>query len=294
MNAPCWLSPDPSRLTGSLDAHLRSRAIGRMIEHHPSLGSTSDRARELALAGAPHGLVVWADEQTRGRGRLQRSWVSPPGKDLLFTVVLRMRISAASVAALTPVIGVACARSLRRLDIPVELKWPNDLLAEDRKIGGILCELAAADENESCVLAGIGVNILSQPEDFPPGLRGKATSCIIANPSAALDRLHILAALLRELELTLDELSAAGDEAIRRDAIRWSATLGRMVEVDAMDEHFSGLAAGLAADWSLLVETGNQAIRRVRFGDVVHARLPDHAESGAILPPSQEKKTAHG
>lgn len=233
-----------------------------------SVASTNDVARALAEAGAPTGTVVIADEQTRGRGRRGRSWRAQPGRSLLLSVVLRPGPGA---AVLPLRVGLAAARAVEALaGITVAIKWPNDLVAGGRKLGGILCEAAVEGGRSAFVAAGIGINVLQSADDWPPDLRGRATS-IAAESGRTLGIVDLAARLVAEVSIATaahgvilgpEEL----DELARRDALR-----GREVTVDGRP---AGSAAGIEADGALLVRRENE-IRRIGSGTI---RLADAGE----------------
>ncbi len=150
--------------------------IGNRIIHLKSVASTNDYAWNLACEGAKHGLVVVADQQTGGRGRLGRSWLSPPGMNLAFSLVLRPSLPPQDVPPLSLVAAVALFSSLSA-EIPrLSIKWPNDLYCGDRKLAGILSEMKLCGRETDFVIVGIGVNVNSQVDDWPPELRSTVVS----------------------------------------------------------------------------------------------------------------------
>jgi BirA family biotin operon repressor/biotin-[acetyl-CoA-carboxylase] ligase len=200
--------------------------------HHRSTDSTSERAKQLALAGTPHGTLVTADEQSAGRGRQGRAWTAAPGEALLMSVVLR------SLDELLPFrAAVAVCDAL-----PVEsaIKWPNDVWVEGRKICGILVE---GRPQEGWAVLGIGVNV--ETREFPPELSEIATSLALAGASISRDELlaALLAALDRALSAPWAEVLAAWRE---RDALLG----GRVAWADG-----EGTAAGVTDSGALRVET---------------------------------------
>jgi BirA family biotin operon repressor/biotin-[acetyl-CoA-carboxylase] ligase len=246
------------RLTLLADRAVRSafaREIGRDIEYHASIGSTQDRARELAQAGAGAPLVVVADQQTGGHGRGAKSWLSEPGTSLLTSWIFRPAPQGAALFALLA--GVAVTRALRPLGVAdLGLKWPNDVWLAGGKIAGCLAH-AAADH----VVLGIGINV-SQGE-LPPEIAATATT--LRRAGHDIDRLTLLARLTAELDVVADRGS---HEAALAEWRTRSITLGREVEVtDAGTAPFRGTATGLADDGALLVET-TYGLQRVVAGEV--------------------------
>lgn len=218
--------------------HVRRGAYGQPHEHHEHLGSTNDRGLQWLGQGAPHGAVVTADAQGAGRGRRGRSWSSPPGSGLYVSLLLRPgpirppeRFGALGLA-----VAVGLREGLPPLQAPVRLKWPNDLLIEGRKLGGILCEARWSGDAPE-VVVGFGLNV--HPQEFPAALRGRAT-CLADHCSDRLsDRLPdrgpgratLLAGLLVGLESAIEPFLRHGFGAVRARYVAHCETLGRVVEV---------------------------------------------------------------
>lgn len=219
-----------------------------------SVTSTNDVARELAERGAPHGTSVLADVQTRGRGRRGRGWAAAPGQSLLLSIVLRPRGKAAE-NVLPLRLGMAAARAIEHIaPVTVGIKWPNDLMIDGRKAGGVLCEGALEGGTALFVVAGIGINVHQRDDDWPPELAGLATSVEAAARSTVA---------MPELAggVTAEVLAATGKgagplhpaelrELEDRDVLR-----GRAVAVDG---HGTGMAIGVDATGALLVRDGEK------------------------------------
>lgn len=234
--------------------------LGREIEHHTRIGSTQDRARQLADAGAGPALVV-ADEQTAGRGRRGRPWLAPAGTALLASWLFRPLPGDPALFGLLA--GVAVARALASLGVgDARLKWPNDVQLGGRKVAGTLAD-AITGATGGAMILGIGVNVRHRASDLGD-LATTATSLAIEGHD--VDRLALLVRLTRELD------RIAHDAAERRDAVAaWrerSSVLGREVEVrDAEGTSVRGLARELADDGALVLETPYGA-QRILAGEV--------------------------
>ena len=235
--------------------------LPRLVAYH-TIESTNDAARALADAGAPAGTTVLADHQTRGRGQHGRSWHADPGRGVLLSVVLRPLSGPDRSPGVLPIrVGMAVARALERaLHVSAGLKWPNDLMADGRKLGGILCEGALAGD-DFFVVAGIGVNVLQREHDFPPGLDPRPVSlAMLLPPRGGIARAEVAGVIARAVAgLGPDAARPLSDAELRefagRDILR-----DRPVSVDGAP---LGRAAGLAADGALLVDgaTGRTAVR---------------------------------
>ena len=232
--------------------------IGSPRVHHRLTDSTNQRAKELAAAGAPHGTVVTADEQTAGRGRQGRSWVAPPGAAVLMSAIVR-DLDSMSMVPLGAALA-ACDAAEACAPVRCAIKWPNDVWIDGRKLSGILVEGRPA---AGWAVVGIGLNVLTRPDELPPELRESATSLAAAGGSArvpeALDAL--LGGLTRWLDAPAREILAAWRG---RDAL-----LGRRIAWGEGD----GVAAGIDDSGSLLVDTDGG---RIALGaGEVHLRSVD-------------------
>jgi len=265
------LTAIPDRLTPlELRPLLNTHDLGQVLHHFEVISSTNDHARELAEEGAGHGEVVIADSQTGGRGRRGRPWASPPGRNAYFSVVLRPELPPARAPELTLLASVAICDALRQANVPAAIKWPNDLLVGERKIAGILTELASEPERVHWAVVGIGVNVNATADDFPPELREVATSILLERGTPA-PRALFVAACLTALEGWLDRHAEDGFEPVRLAWRERSATLGREITVHAEGREVVGRAVDVDEVGALLVQT-DERIERILSGDVVHLR----------------------
>ncbi|HSD21990.1 MAG TPA: biotin--[acetyl-CoA-carboxylase] ligase [Anaeromyxobacter sp.] len=265
------LAEVPDRLTAlELRPLLNTHDLGRELHCYEELGSTNDRAKELAEEGAEHGEIVVAEAQTAGRGRRGREWVSPPRKNLYFSVILRPELPPSRAAELTLVASIAVCDAARQAGVDAGIKWPNDLLASGKKLAGILTELATEPDRVHWVVVGVGVNVNSRPEDFPEELRDQATSLLIERRSPA-PRALFAAACFTALEEWLDRHAEEGFGVIREAWRERSVTLGREVAVTTEGREIVGVAEDLDAHGALLVR-GRAGLERILAGDVTLLR----------------------
>lgn len=239
-----------------------------------SLPSTNLEAARRATEGAAEGLCIVASEQTAGRGRLQRQWISPKGAGLYFSVVLRPRIPQSSWPLITLAAAVATHDALREAySLKTDIKWPNDLLASNRKLCGILAETVDTSAGRALVL-GIGINLTSAA--LPSEVQEIATSVEIETGKVP-DLELILRNLIIEIERRYQMLqSAGGGEAILRDwSIGSSYASGKRIRVANGQEVLEGTTRGVESDGALRVETNEGQIRIVRAGDVTELRTFD-------------------
>jgi BirA family biotin operon repressor/biotin-[acetyl-CoA-carboxylase] ligase len=237
------------------------------VEWHASVGSTNDVLRERARAGAPAWTAVGADHQSAGRGRQGRTWLSE-GDNLYLSVLLRPEPADAAAALLPLVAGIAVGDAVASWGVEARLKWPNDLVAGERKLGGTLAEATSSGGGLDHVVLGIGVNLAARPA----GLEAIATSVKDEGgrvPAAT----EAAAAVLGSLRRRFAELRAARPEAIvalwRARSVDW---WGRRIEVTSGDVRIAGRALGVDTDGALLVATGSGTMR-VLSGDARALRL---------------------
>ena len=241
------------------------------ILHYESLPSTNTEAARLALQGADEGLSIIADEQTAGRGRLQRNWLSPKGAGLYLSIVLRPEIPLIQWPLLTFMAAVAVNDALlKACGLQTDIKWPNDILSGERKLCGILSEAIETDEGRAAV-TGIGINLTA--EAFPKKLTAVAISveeAINRKP----DRDDVLAALLEALVDRYSTLHEPDGPAQTLAAWRQRSSYcqGKLVKVVNGEEVIQGLTCGLEDDGALRVETETEGVRIIRAGDVASLR----------------------
>jgi BirA family transcriptional regulator, biotin operon repressor / biotin---[acetyl-CoA-carboxylase] ligase len=255
-------------------AVVRPGGLWRTVEVTDVTGSTNADLLVRADAGEPEGAVLAAEEQRAGRGRLGRTWTSPPRAALTFSVLLRpATVPRARLGWLPLLAGVAVAAAVRAVAaVDAQLKWPNDVLVGPAKLAGILAE-ASGD----AVVIGIGVNVSTEPAELPPPGPGALPATSLRIEQAATDRTRLLAGILAGLEARYRAWSAVlGDperSGVRAEYTSLCATIGRRVRVELPGGRLvDGLAAGLDADGRLLVSVPSEADLPVAAGDIVHLR----------------------
>jgi BirA family biotin operon repressor/biotin-[acetyl-CoA-carboxylase] ligase len=263
---------DDLRELGSL---LTTARLGRVHEHHASLASTNDRALTWLSESAPDGALVTADAQTAGRGRLDRRWSSPPGRDLYASVIVRPGVAPAGFGAVSLAVAVGLREGLlslfgERLSDKLALKWPNDLLLDGRKLAGILCESRWRAREVELVI-GFGINVHRERDEFEPDLRARATSLALElAPEHRRGRAAILAAVLAQLEHNLERFFAGGFAAIRSRYEPHCLVIGKTIEVaEPSGRGFMAIAESLDDDGALRVRPreGGPSVR-VESADV--------------------------
>jgi BirA family biotin operon repressor/biotin-[acetyl-CoA-carboxylase] ligase len=269
----------------AIAAALTTRRLGRPVLYLPRTGSTNDVAHERASTGAAEGLLVIADEQTAGRGRLNRCWWAPPGSSLLMSLLLRPPLPPDRAGQLTMCLGLAAVEGIEAVTgLRPALKWPNDLLLEDRKLGGMLTELRLNGEQVAYAVLGLGINV-NVTFDEGRTTNDENSSSLVLGPSSDLantaislsmilgrevDRLALLAVLLARCEAWY-ERALAGESPHASWAARLD-TVGRRVTVATTTGSVAGMAVGVTPEGALLVR-GDDAVEHIIWsGDVTALR----------------------
>jgi len=263
----------PDLLLPSLVAPLlATRRFGRALRHHERCGSTNDDAAAWARAGAPEGAVVVAEAQEQGRGRVGRSWHSPPGENLYLSLVLRPARPPHLVPPLTLAAGLAVFDACAARGLAPALKWPNDVLLGGRKASGILVELGAEAARVAFLVLGIGVNLNVDRASFPEEFRDQATS-LSSHARRRIDRVAFARRLYHHLERTLDACAEGGFAVVRPRFEARFRMPGRRVRVLELDgSQIAGVALGIDDDGALRVRCDDGAEVRVVAGDVTLAK----------------------
>lgn len=238
------------------------------INEFEEIDSTNTWLVARAKEGAPHGTVARADFQTAGRGRLDRSWEAPRGVSLLTSILLAPRVSLEQLPVVTASVALAASRGLTRLcGLAPTVKWPNDLIVNDRKLGGILSELVDVVDGFPRIVVGLGLNLQW------PGPEGVGATCVRDEVGVSIAPRAMLDILLAELELILPLCDTSDGRQVIAQAYRnVLATRGRTVRVEMVDgSSIVGVVADVNEDGALLVDVDGTEIA-VRSGDVFHLR----------------------
>lgn len=242
---------------------------GNNIFYYQSVNSTNLTARRLAENGLPDLTVITAEEQLQGRGRLGRNWSSPKGKGLWFSIILRpTNISPASAAPVTMVTAATLAALLSDDGFKVEIKWPNDLLINGKKICGILTELKGEPDLIDYLIVGIGINVNQQESDFPSELNGKATSLSIESGSF-IDRTDLLNSALLKLYDAYPIFFKEGFAPFLALWKKYNVTLGKKVIVKMPSATIEGSALDLNQNGSLILQDDSDKVHAISYGEII-------------------------
>ena len=261
-------SPDMLHADDLLARLGKTKIIGRDIHVFEQTTSTNDVIEKLARDGVKEGVVVFAESQTRGRGRLGRKWISPAHKGLWFSILLRPDLRPQETTQLT----VASATALRRAiqsetGLKPEIKWPNDILIRGKKVAGILTELSAEVDRVKHIILGIGVDVNLNANEFPPELRKTATSLKI-EAGETVSRAELAVAILRELDFDYARICGGKFPAVADEWESGCATIGKNVTVHIGERKIHGRAESLGDDGALLLRTEHGRLETITGGDV--------------------------
>lgn len=262
----------PDLEPNTIRAGLRTGWLGQTLECVEEVDSTNTQVAAKGRAGAPSGLVMVADRQTAGRGRLQRAWHSPESVNLYFSVLLRPPWQPQKPPPVSLAVGVAIAETIRpRLSHPPALKWPNDLLVQDRKMAGILVEVAATRNRIDHVVLGIGLNV--NQESFPPPLDQSAISLRQAT-GRPTHRGELLAELLNALEPLLETLNQDSHDSMIESWNRYFAWQGQAIRVQTGSGEIRGIALGVNAVGALRIRDERGQEHQLLSGDTFRIADP--------------------
>ena len=260
----------PDRLFPFEISHnLHTKFIGRKICYFDALPSTMDIAMQLGLDGSAEGTVVIAETQTKGRGRLGRSWSSPKYKGIYISLVLRPKILPNASSILTLLAAVSVCEAIQEITtLEARIKWPNDILIHNKKLGGILTELNAEMDSVRFMVIGIGINVNNEQKTIPEG----ATS-LKEQKKENINRIALLQEILRKIEANYSLFQKrTGKESIIDKWRNYNITLGRKVKVACQSIHLEGEALDIDIDGGLLLRRDCGLVEKVMAGDVVHCR----------------------
>ncbi len=261
-------SPDALHADDLLARLGKTKVIGRDIRVFEETTSTNDVIEKLARDGVKEGVVVFAESQTKGRGRLGRKWMSPTHKGLWFSILLRPELTPQETTQLTVASATALRRAIKNVvGISAEIKWPNDLLIGGKKVVGILTEMSAEVDRVRHVILGIGVDVNQDAAEFPPELRKIATS-LKAEAGEEICRAELATEILRQLDFDYARICSGKFALVADEWETGCLTIGKNVSVQMGARQIRGCAEALDDDGALLVRTEHGHLERIIGGDV--------------------------
>ena len=247
--------------------NLNTSFIGKKIQHEEVVDSTQNLTWQLGLEGSPEGTVVFAQTQKKGRGRIQRQWISPRGGVYLSLLLKPDFLSIQEVPQITLLIALGCLRGIKKATgVECSVKWPNDIYLKGKKLGGILCEINAEADRIHFLVAGIGINVNSK--DLP----SQATSLFL-NLKKKVSRVDIAKRILEEIEVCYRQAQREGFSNLLKEWGQFCLLWGKRVKVKVFNKRIEGEAAGIDEKGYLLLRKDNGLIEKVSAGDVTRLAL---------------------
>lgn len=246
---------------------LETEFVGREIHYYEEVSSTNAVAKQEARDEAREGTTIIAEKQTRGKGRLNRPWISPIG-GIWFSVILRPQITVEESLKITLIMAVAVAKTLHSMfNLRAEIKWPNDVLVDNKKVCGILTETSSKKKNIDFVVVGVGINANFDSKILPEEFRTTATTLKEALKKE-IDREKLICHLLKEIEDLYKTFKAKNFETLLNEWRAFAGFLGKKVEITNFEGKFEGMAVDVDDYGALLVRLADGTTRKVLSGDV--------------------------
>ncbi|TGB05473.1 biotin--[acetyl-CoA-carboxylase] ligase [Halobacillus salinus] len=233
---------------------LNTKWIGQHLYHYPQVESTQDIVHQLAKEGKPHGTVVIADEQVKGKGRMAREWHSPEGKGVWMSILLRPDLPPVQAPQLTLLTATVLANVMdKRSALVPSIKWPNDILVHHKKVAGILTEMQAEQDRIQYVVLGIGINVNQEDGEIPSMIAHKASSLKMES-GEKWDIQEFVQSILSTFEKTYDSFIEEGFQEIKQEWERYGYKIGEKVTISTMRRDFKATLLGIEADGALLAK----------------------------------------
>lgn len=264
-----YLISNPDLVTeGLIHKYLRTSRYGKKVEYYETCDSTQPIAHDLAQNGAIDGTIVVSEEQTMGNGRMARPWSSKAFKGIWMSVITKPELTPQQAPQMTLVAAVAIVRAIEEVvGIVPQIKWPNDLLVNGKKVSGILTELQADPDLVKSIILGIGINVNQEESEFPDELSSIATSLKIEK-GEKINRAKLMAAVLKHLERYVDLYVESGFAPIKLLWESYSNTIGKQVRAVMVQETIEGTAIGITDEGMLELQLRDGSIRGVFSGDI--------------------------
>lgn len=259
----------PAEITNTLNTSLVA-ASTELVYHYTSVDSTNEVLKQLSERDIKEGTVIVAEEQTKGRGRRERSWFSPQKGGIYLSLLLKPKVSPEETPLFSLLSAVAITKGIKKIlpNLALGIKWPNDIFINNRKICGILIDLKAEAELLHQVIIGIGINVNIAPGDFPPELKDTATSLYIQNNEQKVPRSKLAASILEELEGYYLLYLSQGASPIIAEWKKYNITLDKKVTVTSVQRSLEGYTRDIDLNGALLVEIENGSLIRCFAGEV--------------------------
>lgn len=243
---------------------LKTKIVGSNVIILEQATSTMDAAKKLAHTSFKNGAVIFAEEQTKGRGRSDHSWSCPKYKGLLFTLLLKHAMQPDRLCLLTGTMAVSITETIREtLQLAAEIKWPNDILIGGKKVGGVLVEFEKRPKKQSTFLVGIGINVNLTEEDFPDNTRLPVTSLAIEN-KAPINRISFARALLQGVDKWYSILKNEHYRYITETWREYCITIGEKLTISDCGNEYTGKVIDISNNGGLMMKLEDGEIKILR------------------------------
>ncbi|MEH7380762.1 biotin--[acetyl-CoA-carboxylase] ligase [Bacillus sp. JJ1533] len=259
----------PDKISGNeIQLGLETKSLGRHIHFEEKVTSTQQIAHKLAYEGAVEGTIVVAEEQTTGRGRLDRAWYSPKHTGVWMSMILRPQIPPSQAPQLTLLAAVGVVQAIQEVTgLEPDIKWPNDVLINQKKIVGILTELQAETDRINSVVIGIGINVNHQLNDFPDNLHSIASSLAIEK-GEKIDRAKLIQVILLKIEKLYKEYLQHGFKVVKLLWESYAASIGKQIIARTLSGSIAGKAIGINEEGVLLLEDATGTVHHIYSADI--------------------------
>lgn len=247
---------------------LQTEWLGKTIVHKKSVDSTQHIAHELAREGAPHGTVVIADEQTSGKGRMNRTFYSQSDQGIWMSLLIRPHILPYLAPQLTLLTATVLAEAFDDMfGIQTQIKWPNDVLINEQKISGILTEMHAEQDQIQYVVIGIGINVFQKEADFHPNIQKKATS-IHLHTNQTIDKHQLVQTILQTFEKQYESFVESGFPEVKEKWEKYGFKIGEMISIKTMKKSWNALFLGISEDGALITQVPGEQPERIYSAEI--------------------------
>jgi BirA family biotin operon repressor/biotin-[acetyl-CoA-carboxylase] ligase len=263
------ITKKPDKISSNeIQLGLTTKMMGRNIHFEEAVASTQKIAQSLANDGVPEGTIVVADQQTKGRGRMARAWHSPSGTGIWMSMIIRPNIPVNTTPQLTLLTAVAIVQAIEELTpLKPDIKWPNDIMINGKKIVGILTELQAEADQVHSVIIGTGINVNQKKEQFPEDLQNIATSILIET-GEAWERAQFIQTILLKFEGLYSIFLSQGFKPIKLLWEGYAISINKKMIARTLKGTVEGRAIGIDDDGVLLIETEDRSIERIYSADI--------------------------
>jgi BirA family transcriptional regulator, biotin operon repressor / biotin---[acetyl-CoA-carboxylase] ligase len=252
-----------------IKAGLNTKILGNEVIFYTETTSTNDIALDLASKGADEGTLVVADIQTMGKGRRDRKWLAPAGTSILASLILRPSIELSQINKIVLITAISIVYAIRNIThLPALVKWPNDVVINNKKTAGILAEAKTEKNSVSLVVVGFGINVNVPKASFPEEIADIATSLSIES-GYEISRIHLLQEILRQIESRYVKLD---DDSFLDEWKNLSATIGRQVQIEYADSIKTGFALDIDESGALVIKLNTGETQRIMNDDIVRVK----------------------